>query len=242
MMNPTIQRGCVGNAGILPPYGAVSTAAVVLRARTGSILAGETPALRRQQMNRRGTATVEFALTIPLLGLVLSLTFFFGWELTNKEHVRMSDRWAVWRTVRSAGEPIPQQLSDAFFKNKAANVNMSTGSGPDTTLQNYVQDAGKISQGAQQWAQNLVIDRFPRGLSAHVSAEFPSPSAAWARYTGAIHSAHSRDGVEWRRDQARCEEVLAQEWLTDLDGTLTTIPTPGDSLADTFRNLYLGGW
>ncbi len=35
-------------AGILPPYGAVSAAAAVLRTRTISPLAGETPALRRR--------------------------------------------------------------------------------------------------------------------------------------------------------------------------------------------------
>lgn len=197
----------------------------------------------RQRTRRRGTATVEFAMTIPLLGLVLSLTFFFGWELTNKEHLRMSDRWAVWRTVRGADDSNTQMLNDTFFKDKATNVNMNLCDrcGPQNTLQSLVQQAGTVSPGAGQWAQELVIDRFPWACSAQVSAEFPSPSAAW-KGAGAIHSAHTRDGFEWRRNQARCEEALQQDFLSNLDGTLSTVPAPGDTLANVFQRLYLSGW
>ncbi len=196
----------------------------------------------RSLTGRRGAAMVEFVMILPLLALVWSLTWFFGWELVNKEHVRMSNRWAVWRTVRGAGEPVPQQLSDNFFKDKAINVGMTTGSGPDKTLQALVTEAGKISQPAQMWTQSLVIDRFPHGFTANVTAEFPTTNTAWSRFTGAITGMHGRDGVEWRRAQARCEDALQQEFLDSLDSTLENISSPGDTLASEFRNLYRGGW
>ena len=91
-------------------------------------------------------------------------------------------------------------------------------------------------------ARGLVVDRFPKGLGLSLQGEFPTDVRAWQRYAGAIHSRHAREGVEWRWRQARCENQVADQMLSSMDGLLAATPAPADRLAAFLRSLYRNGW
>ncbi len=48
---------------------------------------------------RHGTAVIESIFCVPLIAIILGLTFFFGWAMRNQQRVIISDRYAVWRLV-----------------------------------------------------------------------------------------------------------------------------------------------
>ena len=186
---------------------------------------------------------VEFAMCIPLLALVISLTFFFGHAMMNQQHVRISDRYTAWRRV-AGGNVNGQALNTLFFRERAEGTGVAEDRGPAETLEDYVAFASWSGADAERLARATVLQRFPRGQRATVRAEFPSNSGAavYRRLTGAIRSSHYRDGVEWRRGQARCEDALRDEFLGDLDATLDNLPAPADTLGQVLRELYLAGW
>ena len=197
----------------------------------------------RTEHHRRGTALVEFAMCIPLLALVISLTFFFGHAMMNQQHVRISDRYTAWR--RAAGGNVDgQTLNTLFFRERAEGIGLTEDGGPADTLEDYVAFAAWTGSDAERLARATVLQRFPRGQRATVEAEFPSSSGAgvYRRLAGAIRGSHYRDGVEWRRGQARPEDGLRDEFLGDVDATLDNLPAPADTLGQVLRGLYLAGW
>jgi hypothetical protein len=196
----------------------------------------------RQGARRGGTAIVEFAACIPLLALVVVVTFFFGWAMVNQQHVWAVDRYACWRQVRTAAVPSDDELNQAFFAGRARGFTTARDEGSDQVEQDFAGDVAAGSAAAGDLARGLVVDRFPKGLGVHAQGEFPTDVTAWQRYTGAIQSRHARSGVEWRWRQASCEAVVADQMLPSLEGALATMRSPAGNMGDFLRSLYRNGW
>jgi len=185
---------------------------------------------------------VEFVMCIPLLALVLGLTFFFGWAMSNQQHVRISDRYTVWRMLRERSRPTAEELNETFFANRGRQVNLDTWRWHSDTLDYFVDATDHYDRRAGSLADDMILHRFSHGMTAQVHGEFPSDVSLWQRFTGAIRSRHSRQGLEWRCQQARSESAVAEEFLRLLDVMLDTTPAPADRLAQMFRRLYLAHW
>lgn len=181
-------------------------------------------------------------MVLPFMGMLLALIFFFGWALRNQQHVKVSDRYWSWRRVRAGGAASASELNGKFFGRTASGVTLRTDRGPDETLGDYVDRVSEASRPAGVLADETVLDTFPRGRGVDVSAEFPTDVGVWRWFTGAIHHRHVRDGVEWRRGQARCENAVRDQFLGDLDERLDNVPAPGRNMGKTFRQLYLARW
>lgn len=180
---------------------------------------------------------------IPLIALIIGLVFFFGFSMANRQHVEVSDRYAAWRAVRAGTTVSPDRLNKIFFAGRAGDVRIETGTGPAQTLDDLVTEAGRLSRPAELLAGRLVLERFPRGRSARLAAEFPSTVGLWQHFTGAITDYHVRDGLQWRReDQASPRSVLAEDFLYSLDNTVRSIQSPGDLMGLAIRGLYIDGW
>ena len=203
-------------------------------------LPGGTLARRR---GRRGTSMVEFVLCIPLLALVIMVSFFFGWAMSNQQHVKVSGRYAVWRQARGMGVAEPEYINHKFFEDKAGFVAVDSLPGTDQTLQDMVASAGNVSAEAQIFADHLVLGRFPRSMAGVVAAEFPSDFAFWNRFQGTIEHRHAREGVEWRRGQADCEEVVRDDFMAELDAALRDLEaSPAGDFSQVLRRLYTERW
>lgn len=196
----------------------------------------------RQARRRCGAAMVEFVMVIPLLATVLALTFWFGWSMVNQQHVRMADRYAVWRVLSQTGMPSNQQINEGLLASKGTDIHTTSDSGPATVLQSYVDIASSQGDAAGTLANELVLARFPRGLRIELRAEFPSNVRLWQRFNGPIAGRHVRDGVQWRRSEVRCESALNEMFLSRLNEMLTTLPPQSQNFGAAFRDLYLGGW
>ncbi len=179
---------------------------------------------------------------VPLIALVLGLTFFFGWAMRNQQRVIISNRYAVWRRVLAGDAVGGGRLNNTFFAGKAAGVSVDYGGGSIETLEKYVEAAGDRGAAVESLAERLVLERFPRSQSAEVSAWFDSDVGIWQQFTGAIERRHVREGVEWRNREAALEPQVRDEFFIPLDQALLTIPAPGDSLGQAFRRLYLNRW
>lgn len=201
---------------------------------------------------RHGTAMMEAVLCVPLIALVLGLTFFFGWGMRNQQHVIISDRYAAWRLVLAKDAVGGGWLDQKFFGERAGSVTVDFGGGPKDTLKEYVLYAGHRGAPVEALARSLVLQRFPGGISAEVSAEFPPDAfrGVWSMFPGELEQTgggeikrrHVREGVEWRNKEAALERQVRDQFFVPLDTALLSIPAPGDGLGRAFQKLYIRRW
>jgi hypothetical protein len=194
---------------------------------------------------RKGSVMVEFVFSLPLLGFVIAMIFFFGYAMMNQQHMKMAVRDAVWRDVRETGAPLAAELNSGFLNNKANASSITvtaTNVWPASLETEYQNMQAKLSQAAALLSDSMIVDRFSKGMEYKISAEFPSSVGAWQRFTGAIPGQAARDGLEWRRGQAEWNESVQEQFLSRLDAVLGQIPAPGDELGKMMRQLYLSHW
>ncbi|HOD81697.1 MAG: hypothetical protein BWX88_04407 [Planctomycetes bacterium ADurb.Bin126] len=201
----------------------------------------------RHDIRRRGTVLLEFVMVIPLLAGIIALTYFFGWSMKNQQRVRASNRYAVWRWVHGKHDVNDMNLNLNFFDAKAGDVSIhGWGGGPTQTRDDLQREVGVQSVPAGDLAREELsgASPWPYGCSGAIGASFPTDVTLWQWLTqdGGIRWHHVREGVEWRRHQARCENALTDQFYAGLDDALGSVPSPGDSLGEAARRLYLGGW
>jgi hypothetical protein len=194
---------------------------------------------------------VEFALALPLLALVLMLTFLFGWGMMNQQRTWIADRYACWHAIRVRARPTNVQINQLCFANRANPLTVtwefgepSQNAGPSLvgTEQNFVNAVVALDTAAGDLAQELVMNHLPWGLRVRVEAQFPTDVKYWQQYSGTFVSRSAREGVEWRWKQMACGAVVADQKLQTLDGALTAMPVPANLLGGFFRTLYREEW
>jgi hypothetical protein len=193
---------------------------------------------------RRGTALLEFVWITPLLALVLGLTFFFGWSMMNKQRVKMAGRYVTWRRVHGwTGEQgEPNSVNEMFFWERGRGIDIRRGSGPDATLEDYVDSVAMVGAEAAILAEDAALDRWPRGRSTRLGAAFATDVGFYQRFEGALWTGCAREGVGWRRGQASYGRSVRELYLRDLDASLEAVAAPGTGLAGEIQHLYTGGW
>ena len=196
--------------------------------------------MRSLERRRRGAVLVEFALIIPMLAGIIALTFFFGRAMMNQQHVRISSRYTTWRQVRAGQAVGAEDLNTQFFNEGGADIEIHRGVGPDDTLDDLVTRAGDTNEWAHALAENTVTGGWPRGATARVAAAFPSDVALWRQFQGQMHGRHGRDGVEWRRGEVSYLQAIRDQFLQELDQTVSGIPD--QTLQGNLRALYLQRW
>src|ERR1035437_8384081 len=87
---------------------------------------------------RRGAVIMEFVFCLPVPAFLLGLIFFFGWSMMNHRQVKVAARYTAWRNVRQTPDVTGVELNQNFFGDKSDAVSIGLGSGPDTTLQDFV--------------------------------------------------------------------------------------------------------
>ena len=182
-------------------------------------------------------------MVIPLMATIISLTFFFGWAMTNQQHVRVSGRYTAWRQARRAGGASGGDLNRSFFAGRAEDPSVSGGSAAgrtQETITDLVRAAGDVSDPAYELAEQTAGAAWPRGVWARVAASFPSDVDLWRRFQGAIRSRRIREGVSWRRGQVSYLQAIRDQYLIDLAAAISEIPDAG--LQDDLRRLYLQQW
>ena len=199
---------------------------------------------------RKGQAMIEFVLVVPLLALVLGLTFFFGWAMKNQQRVAVSNRYAVWRAVTARDWVAGGAINNRILENKGDAVTVDSRGGPTTTVTRFVNSFVNVGPEAGALAGEIFSARCPGSHGADVQAHFPSDGGLYSRFGGAITGNYVREGREWRRgemafewnDGGRQISLLSIGYFGALDATLAGIPAPGESVGHTFRNLYLVRW
>lgn len=201
------------------------------------------PAPRRRGFRSKGTATIEFVMVIPLLGIVVGLTFFFGWTMMHKHQALIAGRHAAWRRIETGSWPSEGDLDAVCFAGEAANVQLSGSSGGlQQTAADLVTEVGLQDALAEPLARQLLLSRFPAGRRAHVAASFDSDQPLWERFTGHINSRHGREGVTWRREEVNCWSTLRDQYYNDFDAGLSGVGAPANGMAQMVRRLYLADW
>jgi hypothetical protein len=201
--------------------------------------------IRPRSLHRcKGTALIEFVMTIPLLALVVVATFFLGWAVVNRHAVAQASRYSSWHAVR--GGSSTADLDENFYANRTQTTSVGRDGGQIENLEAYVDRVGSYDANAGVVAEACILGdsrRWPRGRAAEVVTDFDSSVAAWERWAdGSIRARHSRDGVEWRNRQIDPNQALADHFLTGLDDALSNVPPDGQGLANIMRSLYMSRW
>ncbi len=210
---------------------------------------------------------IESVMVIPLLVGFIAATFFFAWILGNQQRLRSAERHLVWHGVRGGDWPSTTEINDRMLLGRASAINLQVSRGMEwvymggdtsgidgrklqptdkcmTDLAEYVNNASAL---AGPMADDLLLrdsdHSFPRGKMVRMWVNFPSNVGAWTEVVKKPFEAHfAREGVEWRRGQAESLEVIADRYLDDVETTLESVPSPGNDLAQQFRDLYLVPW
>lgn len=194
---------------------------------------------------RRGAALLEFVMVFPFMGVLLGLIFFFGFAMTNQQNVKATDRYLCWRSIRGAesldhaGQSWHKVLNRRMFDDKAGHISRSSRQGPVETLEDLVERVGEFSQRAQTLAEEAT-DGWPKSRSQKVSANFPTDVTLWEWFKGSIRNRHDREGNEWYRGKVSYLEPIRNQFLSDLDETVRSIPD--GKLQGNIRKLYTKRW
>ncbi len=183
----------------------------------------------------------EFALTLPLLMLVLALTMFFGWARVRQQHVVVASRYAVWRSF-DTGWPQDELVRGNLFKSEGAGISRETRDGPLDAIELWSEAVYDVDEGAGVFADDCLIDRWPHGREIQMTVNYEPPLPVGKRLGGTMVFGHGREGVDWVRSQANERDSLRDLYYADMDALLEGIGTPGDRLAGRVRSLWNARW
>lgn len=205
--------------------------------------------LRPRPGRTRGSAVVEMILAIPILGVFLGLIFFFGWVMMHKQQVLVADRYAAWQKVDTGAWPSEDHVNATSFQNRAIDVNLDHWPSGSPPADDLVAQATDRSGRAGELSTHLIAGDtgvFPVGRTADVRAAFFSGKALWeSMMTGSKYMGHhhSREGVTWRRNEAKPWGTLRDVFYQDFDNALQNQQaTPAAQMAQMIRGLYLASW
>jgi hypothetical protein len=189
-----------------------------------------------------GTAMTEMVLVLPFLAVILSLTFFFGWAMMQKERTHLASRYAAWSAVEAGVPPDEARLNDLVFANKASTLTIGPTGYTSTTLDDLVTRVGQVDQIAGGLADDLIGKRFPHGYRSSVTADFAPRQNFWSQFRGPLSGHHAREGVTWQRQNVSPWNVLRDQFYSPFDTVLEAVPAPGSDMAQMVRSLYLAYW
>ena len=203
---------------------------------------------RALHAGRGGAALVELALAMPFLALVISLTFLAGYQMSNKQHVTTSARYAAWARVYGLPAPSDPELNAMFMDGKASSLSTSQGQGPTDTLDDAAAEADAAYQPAGELLRRTIDLSAPHSTLVAITGEFPSSIRAWQEFLGPRRSSSSRDGRQWQRGQVSYLEPVRDQFLYDLDRQVQDIQgqadpdSPTGRLSAALERLYSQQW
>jgi hypothetical protein len=204
---------------------------------------------RREDRVRPGTAMLETILVIPLLAVVIAGVFFFGMVMRNQQRLRTANRYIAWEGLQD-----DSMLDEEFFGGRSApeSISIHAGSGQSETLNDLVDAADDLSDGAGDLAERALLSgqegQFPHGWARRVGAQFPQEVAALQRIQGELDDSDkgstsamiSREGQPWQRNQASFARSVLDLYLSDFDDTVED--RVGPQVGGAMQQLYLRGW
>ena len=186
---------------------------------------------------------IEFVMIIPMIAMIIGLTFFFGWMMANRLQVRESSRYAAWRHARTDQAVGAGKLNDEFFQHRATDVGMTRGLGAEETINDLIAAAGTFGNTHAVFADAVIWNCGHQGRTVRVRAKFPSDVGLYRRFQGRLASYHARDGKQWRReDDLTPERDVRDVFLADLDDALEALESGGSRMAKVMRVTYLNKW
>jgi hypothetical protein len=224
--------------------------------------------LRRIRHARRGVAMLECALVLPLLVFFLVAIMLMGWGMQNRQQTEISARLIGWSEARGVTHSdVPEHYGRSWGTVIRDHLLSQRNDEGATTVADAERAYLYDSEGVQidtmntieDWVQRVIIededaggaaelwilgsDHWPWGHGAAIEARFPVPWRYWAHLDDKhVETWFIRDGVEWRYSQIHNEQVIADEFLSDVDEALQSVEDPGDALAAQFRWMYLAEW
>jgi hypothetical protein len=171
---------------------------------------------------RRGTAMSETVLILPLVVVILAITFYLGKVVVRIEHASVMARYETWRDVGQApgpgsGDPTHPELNMAFFGGKADELSQVLGDNyfPEEPYDELRQAVSARSSDAAALTEAYIIrpggeHRMSRGRREAFTVRHQNTELDWDRITSIANRpvdnpeqsplvrGHTRIGNEWR--------------------------------------------
>ena len=194
--------------------------------------------------HRKGTALLEFVMSIPLLATVIAGTFFFGWVMRNHQRVRIASRHAAWSQVYESAETANSgDVDDLFFDTRGEGTSVEGEGFAGSALEEYVTAVQTRDEDAGRVVEEMITEADPPAARREiVESNFETNNELWRKLAkGAIRMEHSRGGRTWRRPEwSPLSKVTTETLLEECDAMADA---PSDSKVESaLRLLYEGGW
>jgi hypothetical protein len=194
--------------------------------------------------HRKGTALLEFVMSIPLLAMVIAGTFFFGWVMRNQQRVRIASRHAAWSQVYESAETANSaDVDDLFFDTRGEGTSVEGEGFAGSALEDYVTAVRTRDEDAGRVVEEMITEADPPAARREiVESNFQTNNELWRKLAkGAIRMEHHRGGRTWRRPEwSPLSKVTTETLLEECDAMADA---PQDSKVESaLRLLYKGGW
>ncbi|MDD4891012.1 MAG: TadE/TadG family type IV pilus assembly protein [Phycisphaerae bacterium] len=203
---------------------------------------------------RRGVATIEFALVLPLLMLIALLFIFFTKGMLSKQNVLSTDRQFAWRQAKQLpppGEFQPGEIRDLYFRDQPIDYNITGGTNatrqPEQDMVDAAQSRNPLAGG---YADDLIMQVCPSNVSQGVRLDFPLESIPLSQFSRTITDNYYREGITWQRNDVQVWATLRDRFLQTFDDRMVGAQAPAGyvglsldrSLVLQLRQLYLKKW
>jgi hypothetical protein len=200
---------------------------------------------------------IETALALPFIGMFMMLVMFLGLQMLNQQDLRESARYNTWRYMGTHGSAGDVELNRLFFAGKALGVSQSrqvrTVTDVEQTLKEYTTEVSNLDATAGQLADTLVNLQLHPQWADSVTANFPNEIGLLREFgpDGEMNTQYIRSGGDWRRGQVRegaqvtavlPSDAVREQFLIPLDDAMQRVASPGNTLADAARHIYVQGW
>jgi hypothetical protein len=194
--------------------------------------------------HRKGTALLEFVMSIPLLATVIAGTFFFGWVMRNQQRVRIASRHVAWSHVYETAETANSaDVDDLFFDTRGEGTFIEGEGFAGSALEDYVRAVNNRHEDAGRVVEEMITEADPpEARREFVESNFETNNDLWRKLSqGAIRMEHHRGGRTWRRPEwSPLSKVTTETLLEECDAMADA---PSDSKVESaLRLLYEGGW
>ena len=194
--------------------------------------------------HRKGTALLEFVMSLPLLAMVIVGTFFFGWAMRNHQRVRIASRHVTWSHVyESARTPNSADVNDLFFDMRGEGTYIEGEGFAGNALEDYVQAVRNRDEDAGRVVEEMINEADPpEARREMVESNFVTSNDLWQRLAdGEIRMEHHRAGRTWRRPEWSPLSTVTTETLLEECDAMSDAPQDS-KVESALRLLYEGGW
>ena len=213
---------------------------------------------------RRGAAMIEMVVSLPLIFVIIALTFFFGTRMWRLQQAEAMARYEAWGMVHAGPSPKTynyynnSELNVAFMNNTAASVDTvrHDADDPYDAVTDFLDELYSYDTDMGDYTRQMV-EQFPATVRVDFQTTHNAENELFSRMSGTLDRSHRRLAQPWWLywpgrvmyentgetppilDGVANQTLLRDVFFQDFDDSMTTLANSDNDWAEAIRDFYL---